>query len=587
MNRKISENKESDFSSTFIFRYLPYWPLFLLLIIVAMIGGWFYLKMAVPVYETNARILIKDEKKGSEDSKTLESLDLISPKKIIDNEMEVIQSKTLLNQVVKNLNLAAPVSEEKRFNSISAYASSPITIVTDTTNTKRANKVYFTTDSSHIKIGKNTYLLNEWVDTPFGRLKFKTNKYHSDLEPDKKLYFSLVDPKKVVTSLASRVKITAANKLSSIINISFTDESPVRGEDIVNELIRVYNESIIDDKNTLARNTSKFIEERLAQVGDDLIKIEHRQQAYKANKGAVDVDTQGKLFLENVSTNDQKVSEINTKLSVLNQVESSVRSRDLSGGIVPSMAGVDDPSLTQMVKNLYDLEIQSESLRKTTGENNPLTVSYTDQINKIRPQILENVRNQRKSLEASRSNLSATNSSYSSVLQGLPETQRQLVDINREQTEKSNLYTFLLNKKEETELSYVSNIMGNKIIDPAESGENPVSPKKKFVYLSAFLLALITGFGVVVGKESLRSKVMFQKEIEELTQLPVIGEITAEKSKNAIVIGNNQKTLIAEQFRKLRTTLNYLGIGAKQKRILITSAISGEGKSFVAAKSGH
>ena len=368
MNRKISENKESDFSSTFIFRYLPYWPLFLLLIIVAMIGGWFYLKMAVPVYETNARILIKDEKKGSEDSKTLESLDLISPKKIIDNEMEVIQSKTLLNQVVKNLNLAAPVSEEKRFNSISAYASSPITIVTDTTNTKRANMVYFTTDSSHIKIGKNTYLLNEWVDTPFGRLKFKTNKYHSDLEPDKKLYFSLVDPKKVVTSLASRVTITAANKLSSIINISFTDESPVRGEDIVNELIRVYNESIIDDKNTLARNTSKFIEERLAQVGDDLIKIEHRQQAYKANKGAVDVDTQGKLFLENVSTNDQKVSEINTKLSVLNQVESSVRSRDLSGGIVPSMAGVDDPSLTQMVKNLYDLEIQSESLRKTTGE---------------------------------------------------------------------------------------------------------------------------------------------------------------------------------------------------------------------------
>lgn len=582
MNRKISEDKDSNFSSSFIFRYLPYWPLFLLLVLVAVSGAWFYLKFTVPAYETNARILIKDEKKGSEDSKTLESLDLISPKKIIDNEMEVIQSKTLLNEVVKNLNLYAPVSEEQRFKNVSAYISSPVIVVADSINFKEAAKVYFTADKNSIKIGKNSYLLDEWVNTPYGRLKFKKNRYKTAEYTEKKLYFSIVDPKKVVSSLASRLKVTAANKLSSIVNLSFTDEVPARGEDIVNELIKVYNRSIINEKNILASNTSKFIDSRLARVEDDLVLIEHKLQAYRSAKGAVDVDTQGKLFLQNVSTNDQKVSEINTQLSVLNQIESYVRSKDLSNGIVPSTVGVNDPGLEQMVKNVYDLQIEAESLRKTTGENNPLYVSYKDRIDKIRPQILANLQNQRASLQASKNNLSSTNSSYSSVLSSMPETQRQLIDINREQAIKSNLYTFLLQKKEETELSYVSDLFGSKIVDSAESSEYPVSPKKKFVYLSSILMALIAGFGIVVGKETLRSKVMFQKEIEDLTQLPVIGEITAEKSKNAIVIGNNQKTLIAEQFRKLRTTLNYLGIGAKQKRILITSAISGEGKSFVA-----
>uniref|UniRef100_UPI0026390E31 Wzz/FepE/Etk N-terminal domain-containing protein n=1 Tax=uncultured Mucilaginibacter sp. TaxID=797541 RepID=UPI0026390E31 len=464
MNRKISEDKDSNFSSSFIFRYLPYWPLFLLLTLIALGGAWFYLKFATPQYEVHARILIKDEKDVSEDAKTLESLDLISPKKTINNEMEVIQSKTLLTNVVKNLDLYAPVSEEQRFKSISAYSSSPVTIVADSNNMREVAKVYFTADKNSVKIGNKTYILDEWVATPYGRLKFKKNIYRTPEETGKKLYFSLIAPKNVVSSLASRLKVTAANKMPGIVDLDFTDESSVRGEDIVNELIKVYNKSIMDEKNALASNTLKFINERLARVEDDMVTNEHKLQSYKANKTVV--GTQGKLFLEKVGSNDQqKMREIN---------------------------------------------------------------------------------------------------------------------INREQSLKSHLYEFLQQKKEETQLSYVSDLFGSKIVDRAKASEYPVSPKKKFAYLSAVLLALVTGFGIVVGKETLSSKVMFQKEIESLTKLPVIGEITAEKSKNATVIGKNPKTLIAEQFRKLRTTLNYLGIGNKQKRILITSAISGEGKSFVA-----
>jgi tyrosine-protein kinase Etk/Wzc len=295
------------------------------------------------------------------------------------------------------------------------------------------------------------------------------------------------------------------------------------------------------------------------------------------------VGTQGKLYLENVSNNDQKVGEINMQLSVLNQVEKYVRSKNLIGGIVPSTVGINDPGLTQMVKDIYQLQLNAEGLRKTTGENNPMYVSYTDQIDKIKPQILQNLENQRSSLTASRGNLSSTTSNYSSALQQMPETERKLVGINRQQQIKNGIYTFLLQKKEEMALSTIANGAGSKIVNPAEASEYPVSPKRKMIYLAALFGAGILGIGFVSAKEGLRRNIMFQSDIENLTSLPVIAEISSDHSNRYIVTGTKQRTLIAEQFRSLRTTLRYLGVNSTHKKIMVTSAISGEGKSFVAA----
>jgi tyrosine-protein kinase Etk/Wzc len=271
------------------------------------------------------------------------------------------------------------------------------------------------------------------------------------------------------------------------------------------------------------------------------------------------------------------------QLSVLNQVENYVKSRDLTGGIVPSTAGINDPGLSQMVKDIYELQLSAESLRKTTGENNPAMVSYRDQIEKIKPQILQNLRNQRASLAASRNNLSSTTNTYSSALQSMPETERNLVDINRQQQIKNGIYTFLLQKKEETALSYITNGSDSKIVSPASSSEFPVSPKRKMIYLASLFGAGILGIGFVTFKEGMRRNIMFQSEIQQLTQLPVIAEISTNTTANQIVIGSRQRTLIAEQFRSLRTTLHYLGVNKKNKRIMVTSAIAGEGKSFISS----
>jgi len=563
---------------------ITYWPLYLIFAAIALTGGWLYLQMTPPRYESRARILIKDEKKGAEEAKALEAFQLLTPKKSVDNELEVIHSKTLIGRVVDRLSLYAPTWEEGQFRSTSAYLTSPVRIQADSaTGFKPVKKVSFTTTKDgSIKIGRTIYPLDRWVSTPYGRLRFLDNPKRLDTPATGKFYFSLIPVRKVTDDLAARIDASAASKLSSIIDLTVTDEVPQRGEDILNNLIYVYDLSLVEQNNALAANTLNFVDQRLRGVQAELQAVEQKQQSYRSAKGAIDIGTQGKLFLQNVSNNDQKVGEINMQLSVLNQLSDYVRSRSSSKDMVPSTVGINDVGLTQMVSKLADLQLEVESLKKTAGENNPMVAADQDRIDKIKPAILENIESQKKSLLASRNNLSATNGNYSATLQGLPETERNLVDIDREQTIKNGIYTFLLQKKEETALSYVNNAPGSQLVDKAESSDTPVAPKGRIVYAIALLLALIVGTGTVFAKESISGKIMFRHDIENLTSVPVVAEIAADRSENIVVIGDRNRTLIAEQFRRLRTTLNYLGIGAQKKRILVTSAISGEGKSFIA-----
>jgi len=584
-NAKInSEDRDNNYLAKIVFRYLPYWPLFLLLMVLAGGGAWLYLRFQTPLYQSTARLMIKDEKKGTENTKALEDLNIISTKKIIENEVEVIQSRTLLNNVVSNLHLYAPVYEESKFKTVSAYKKSPVQVEIDhPEKLQKQKRIDFQFDeaSKSVVVNNAKYPLNKWVTTPYGTLRFSPNK-RFDEKAEGQLYFSLVPLKDAASGVLNRLTVKAPNKQSSILNLSLLDEVPERGEDILNELIADYNRAIIKDKNILAANTLAFVEERLKGVEKDLDSIERKTQQYKSRKGAINISEQGKLFLQNVSLNDQKLADINMQLAALGQVESYVQSKDAQGGIVPSTLGV-DPLLSQLLTKLYTTEVEYESLKKTTGEGNPQMQAMEKQIQSMRPSIMENIRTQKQSLLASRGNLSATNGNYNAMLQTIPETERELIDINREQSIKNGIYSFLLQKREETALSQASTVSDSRVIDPADSSASPVTPKPKVIYLSAFLIALVGGIGVVTARESLSRKILFRHEIETLTNQPIIGEIVAENSsKDPIVIGETNKTFIAEQFRRLRSTLKFIGINSKNKRILVTSAISGEGKSFVA-----
>lgn len=585
-HKKTVAQKE-NFSQMLVSKFLPYWPLFIIFAILAVAGAFVYLRYATPIYEASATLIIKDEKKGNEDSKLTESLDMISSKKIVENEIEVIQSRTLMDNVVKKYHLYAPVFDQGKVKAVSAYTTSPVTVVALTPDSlKGQDKIELDYDkkSQTVTLDKKYKCsMNEFLNTPYGILKFIPNKYQSPGYEHKQLYFSLVDPKVAAMRILPNLNVAPSSKLSTVVNLGYRDEIPERGEDILNGLIQAYEESAILDKNLLARNTLKFVEERLNIVAADLAAIEQKVQQYKSGKSAVDISTQGQLYLQNVSTNDQKLSEVNMQLSVLDQVEKFVANKNNGEGIVPSTLGVSDPMLSGLIDKLYSSELEYEKLKTTVGENNPKLVSLKDQISKIRPNILDNIQSQRQSLSAAKSNLNVTNSNYNSILNTVPQKERQLLDISREQNIKSSIYSFLLQKKEESALSYASTVSNSRVVDTAQAGAFPVSPNKKLIYLVALAIAMALWVAVITLKEAFTGKILYRREIEALTAIPIIGEVAFEKSKNPIVIQAGKRSFIVEEFRKLRTSLSFLGIDATHKKILVTSNISGEGKSFIAS----
>lgn len=568
-----------------LFKYVPYWPVFLILMAISGFGAWFYLRITPPMYEASASIMVKDESKDAGGSKMEEDLDQLSDKKIIENEVEVLKSKTLMNDVVKNLHLYATFFEEGEVAPHPAYTSSPVLI--EAANPDAVRKVEkaqfsFSESDSQVVIGSKRYPLNQFVTTDYGNLKFvRNNRYTSKaLKP---LYFSMIRPRVAAEGFSSRLTIVST-KVSTVITLNFKDGVPERAEDVLNELIAVYNKASIDDKKRLAATTLNFVNERLQVVGDELQEIEKKEQSYKSTKDAVDIGAQGQLFLKSVNETDTKLSEADNQLAVLSEVEKQLQSKNgNTASITASTLGLKDPGLTDLLNKLTEKELSYERLLKTTGENNPVLTSVKSEINRLKPSVLENIKSQRQSLEASKLNLHSTNNTLSSMLQTIPQKEKELIEITREHSIKNGIYSFLLQKKEETELSYRSTMVESRVVDKAQATFIPVSPKSGMIYMMAIIFAIALPVAFIAAKGMLNKKILFRQEIENLTSFPIIGEVVLDNSKDPLVIKEGKRTFIAEQFRRIRTSLAYLGVShAGKKRVLVTSSLSGEGKSFVA-----
>lgn len=578
--------KEENLVTQLISRYISFWPLFIISAVLAIGLAYVYLRYTTPLYEATATLILKDEKKGAEDSKLMESLNMISTKKIIENEIEVLQSRSLVDNVVKALHLYAPVSYEGKIKAQTAYLASPVNIeLANPDDLVEVNKVHFRYDKATGDIylnSKRAGKIDEWLNTDYGRLRFTINKRYKPSELNKPLYFSLVDVQVITKNIIRNLKVTAASKMSSIINLSYRDEIPTRAEDVLNELIHYYDKAAIDEKNSLAKNTLQFVEERLNAVATDIDSMQRNVTRYKSARGASDISTQGQLYLQNVSNNDQKLGEINMQLAAINQVEKSLTSGTGTASL-PSTLGASDPSLSQLMNNLNAAEIEYDKLSKTVAENNPMLVSLREQINKLRPTIIENIQNQKQGLEASKSTLASTNNRYSGILSSIPQKERELIDMSRDLNTKNGIYQFLLQKREESELSYASTLSDSRVVNKAQSTRLPVSPNKMMIYLMALAASIGLCILFISAREAFSRKVLYRHELEGLTSIPIIGEVAFNKTNESLVIEAGKRSFIAEEFRKIRVALHFLGINNEHKRILVTSSIPGEGKSFVAA----
>lgn len=564
--------------------FFPYWPAFLCAAILSIACAWTYTKFQKPLYRVSASILIKDESKGNDDSGIAESLNLIHTKKIVENEIEVLTSRTLMNRVVDSLKLFEQIYADGRWKDELCYHDAPFTVELEDPSSLPAKKrisIVFKEKPITVELDGKTVMLNKWTASSVGKLRIslvnrpswaKGYKYSAEFE----------NPKVVVEKLLSNLSVMASSKLSTVIDLNLTDPHPKLSEDILNKLIQLYSTTNDAEKNSLANNALQFIQNRLDLVAKTLDSTEKKIAQYKSSQGMVDLSSQGKLFLENVSANDQQLSSISMQLGVLGEVEKYINGSAQKISVVPSTIGLNEPLLNSLLDKLNDAQLQKEKLRNTTGENSPTMKGLQDQIIRLRQSAVENIRNQRNSLESNKRSLSETNSNYSSVLNAMPAKEKSLVEITRQQKIQSEIYSFLLEKREEAAFSVSSTVSDNKIVDMAEASFQQVNLDRKYIYL----LALLTGLGLtaaVIGyRELFNSNILYRSEIEALTAIPVIAELSETvpgTTRSDKPVAYNMKN---NEFSRLSASLNFLGFSAKRNILLVTSALPGEGKSFVA-----
>jgi tyrosine-protein kinase Etk/Wzc len=594
-----SRNKNTNEISDLMKRYMPYWPYFLLSFIICMGLAVAYLFWATPVYDISASILIKDDSQNNNNTNNnqfMSSLDVFSSTKAVDNEIQILQSRELMDEVVKKLDLYAPIYQAGFLHGIPAYTLSPVNIEAQSPDLlyPTRKKVFFTYEDSAgnkvVSVENKNFPLNTWINSSWGEIRFVPNP---DFTPSsdnlkRRFYFFIIRVDDVADGLLKLLNVEQATRLSSTINLNLKDPVPIRGEDILNTLINFYNEENLEDKNKLAANALTFLDERLHYVSYGLDSIETALQSFKSNSGAVNLSEQGRLILGGLQTNDEKISEMNVQLTMLRQIQQFIQQGGdgIPPGLIPFTNGINnnqngtsDPVLSSYLENLYNAELQYDQLRKTTAQNSPMLISLSEEIAKIKPTILQYVNNQISALEAAVADLNNNSDQYSSQLRTIPKKERELLEMTRQQSIKSDLYTFLLQKREEAALSYAASVTDSRVVDPPQAGILPVSPKRMMI----LGIACILGLGIPVAFLSFNKKIISKEEITAILDFPIIGEISSGRFRKKIIADKYKKGLIGEEFRHIRTSLLSLKSSKNQKKFLVTSSIPGEGKSFVAS----
>ncbi|WP_316742778.1 polysaccharide biosynthesis tyrosine autokinase [Pedobacter antarcticus] len=597
-------NNQEDFGSKFhngnddqtvnlkevVSNYLYHWPLFFIGVIFCLSIAFIYLRYSSPAYLVNSTLLIKDDKKGpgAGAADLLNELDMFGSSKLVDNEIEIIKSKTLMRKVVDRLNLSVTYKTEGRVVDSDIYTNKPVNIdVVEINSSIYGESLNLTFPSA------TTYQLEDTetgkkVKGAIGQLQRNMFGVYrvsiiGDLSKVDHLSITFNNPQLVTDNLLAKLSVTLASKQSTVFNLSLESNVPQKGRDILNTLIQVYNEAALADKNRTTQSTIQFIDERLKLISGELTEVEKDVEGFKSSRGLTDISNDANLFLDNVKANDAKLNEVELQISVIQDIQRYVNSNSIQEKL-PSTLGINDPVLLNQINQLAELQLQRDRLLATTTMDNPLVQPIIKQIETTRAGIKSNIHNISISLANTKNNLLGNNLQFQGSIKKIPGQERQLISIKRQQTIKETLYLYLLQKKEEAALSYASAIADSRTVDPAYSSPEPVKPRKLLIVAAALLMGLILPAGLIYGREILNNKIQSSLDISSATTTPILGEIFFSENSGAIVVNAKSRAAIAEQFRSIRTNMQFLygktepGIG---KVTLLTSSMSGEGKSFV------
>ena len=599
-----------DFAALYRTIILNWYWFALSLIIFGGIGA-IYLRYTTPLYQSTAKLLIKDDDNGSSrrgsSLQNITNLGTISNSAGIDNEMEILSSHSIAEDAIRYLKLYVNYTTEGKVKDVITYRDQPLVVDIDAAHLDRLNRpinLNITKNGSSFvvngtysvptdeensegpfSINKKFTSLPATIPTRAGIITINSNNGRT-LHEGQVLKVSILSPKMASDKYVGELKIGQSGKGTSILQLQLTDEVPQRSLDYLKQLAIVYNRQANEDKNAVAHQTEKFINSRLEKINAELGKTEGELQNYKQKNGMVELKMNASNSVSNQNTSEQKLAEMETQIELFNTIAREVESssRNLTQ-VIPSNVGLDDESSTSLINKYNELVLERNRLLRSASESSPVVEPLTDQIRDLNVNIRRAIAAARKNLQIQRDAVLAQVTKYTDQVEETPQQERMLTQIGRQQEVKSGLYLMLLQKREENSISLAATAdKGRLIDDPQLNGK--VSPNSAYIMLIALVIGLAIPVLIILIIQFFRYKIEGHDDVARLTKLPIIADIAiasnSAKGKADIVVHENQNNQMEEIFRSLRTNLQFM-LHEGEKVVLFTSSTSGEGKTFTAA----
>lgn len=611
----IQENEEKssfDFATIYTALILN-WKWFVLSLIICMGAAHIYLRYATPIYQSAAKLLIKDDEgsgssfKGSNSIMSATNLGIISNSNGIDNEMEILKSKTLAQQTVYDLKLYVNYRHEGKLKDHVLYGDQEVNIDMDLEHLKKLNapmnlkitregRNYHVTGSYYVPIDNNSFkpeavnidktfsALPATIGTRVGVVRFTQNGNYM-LRDGESLKATMIAPEIAAGKYVGNLNVTESSKTTTIVDLVLNDEIPQRAIDYLKQLAIVYNRQANEDKNEIAVRTEQFINQRLEKINAELGSTEGQLENYKKRNNMVELKTNATQAVANADQYAQKLSEANTQVALLDELTKYMNEPSNRHQPIPSNVGLSDASATSLINEYNKIALQRNQLLHSASENSPTVTPLTAQLDDLNSSIKRAMTQARAGLKIQRNSIAAQAGKYEGQINNTPEQERMLTQIGRQQEVKSGLYLMLLQKREENSISLAATADKGKLIDtPVFAGK--VTPKNSIIMLIALILGLAIPAGILFLLEFFRYKIEGHNDVEKLTNLPIIADVAIAseraKTKADIVVHENKNNLMEEIFRSLRTNLQFL-LKQHDKVIMFTSTTSGEGKTFIAS----
>ena len=597
-NKQRISLAESSELSDLLKNYTKHWKWFLLSGFFFLVLATIYLRYATPKYEAAAKIQILEDKSSSSELSVFSDLDFLGKgQNNVEDELEILSSRSNLVEVVDNLNLNIELIELGNVKNSEIYIDKPfkVNFLANDSLVNNSKLEFFVEITNETTFGfsfersepSKIYSFGKNIETEIGDIVITPNLPYFNNFKGSQIMVSVKPLFAIAEEYQEQIKITPATEFSNILNISLEDAVREKGIDILNNLIFTYNRNAIEDKKAIADKTSTFINERIKEISSNLTSVDQTAQDFKTDKGVTDIQGEANIALNVGAANRQELENAKTQLNIASSMRDYVSS-ETGYDVLPSNVGLSDPTIANTTAKYNELVLERNRLLKSADEQNPMIVNLDQQLDGLKQSMKSSLNGMERNLGLQVNSLSSQMSRINSKIYSAPKNEREFRDITRQQQTTESLYLYLLQKREESQITFASSSPKSKVIDAAyKVGDNPVSPQKPKVYLAFILIGLLLPFTAIYANQLMDNKIHNKVSLEKIiNEVPILAELPKMNKKEDLLIKTDDRSVLGESLRILRTNLDYLikTKGNKKNNIIyVTSSVPGEGKTFLSS----